>query len=136
MAEEAGGEAVAEVTRGKLDPGLKATPRFSFKDFIKLMMKEKKTYFQKLETLIFFCPSELAPLRRGGGRFDTDDGGILWETNTRKSFGIRNGIEAKGGSIESDGPVIVNGQVFITSGYEKWGEAPGNVVLVYSLNGE
>ena len=68
--------------------------------------------------------------------FDTDDGGILWETNTRKSFGIRNGIEAKGGSIESDGPVIVNGQVFITSGYEKWGEAPGNVVLVYSLNGE
>lgn len=68
--------------------------------------------------------------------FDTDDGSILWETNTRQSFGTRNGIEATGGSIESDGPVIVNGQVFITSGYEKWGEAPGNVVLVYSLNGE
>ncbi len=68
--------------------------------------------------------------------FDTEDGAILWETNTRQSFGTRNGVEAKGGSIEADGPVIVNGQVFITSGYEKWGEAPGNVVLVYSLNGE
>jgi hypothetical protein len=40
-----------------------------------------------------------------------------------------------GGSIESDGPVIMNGQVFITSGYEKWAEAPGNVLLVYSLDG-
>lgn len=67
---------------------------------------------------------------------DTNNGDILWETNTRQSFGLRNGIEAEGGSIESDGPVIVNGQVFITSGYEKWAESPGNVLLVYSLNGE
>jgi polyvinyl alcohol dehydrogenase (cytochrome) len=68
--------------------------------------------------------------------FDAESGTILWETNTRQDFGNRNGIEARGGSIESDGPVIVNGQVFITSGYEKWNEAPGNVLLVYSLNGE
>jgi len=27
---------------------------------------------------------------------DTDNGDILWETNTRQSFGLRNGIEAKG----------------------------------------
>jgi len=68
--------------------------------------------------------------------FDAEDGSTLWETNTRQSFGTRNGIEATGGSIEADGPVVVNGQVFITSGYEKWAEAPGNVLLVYSLNGE
>ena len=68
--------------------------------------------------------------------FDADSGVALWETNTRKSFGQRNGIEATGGSIESDGPVIVGGHVYITSGYEKWAEAPGNVLLVYSLNGE
>jgi len=67
--------------------------------------------------------------------FDADDGSVLWETNTRQSFGTRNGVEAKGGSIESDGPVIMNGQVFVTSGYEKWAEAPGNVLLVYSING-
>jgi polyvinyl alcohol dehydrogenase (cytochrome) len=68
--------------------------------------------------------------------FDAEDGSILWETNTRQSFGTRNGIAATGGSIEADGPVIMNGQVFVTSGYEKWAEAPGNVLLVYSLNGE
>jgi polyvinyl alcohol dehydrogenase (cytochrome) len=68
--------------------------------------------------------------------FDVDDGRTLWETNTRQSFGTRNGIEATGGSIEADGPVIMNGQVFITSGYDKWAEAPGNVLLVYSLHGE
>ena len=68
--------------------------------------------------------------------FDTDTGDILWETNTRQNFGIRNGIKARGGSIEADGPVIVDGRVYISSGYEKWAEAPGNVLLVYSLNGE
>ena len=68
--------------------------------------------------------------------FDTDTGDILWETNTRQNFGIRNGIEARGGSIEADGPVIVDGRVYISSGYEKWAEAPGNVLLVYSINGE
>lgn len=68
--------------------------------------------------------------------FHPDTGAILWETDTRKGFGLRNGIEARGGSIEADGPVIVEGQVFVTSGYEKWGEAPGNVLLVYSLDGE
>ncbi|MBT73688.1 MAG: hypothetical protein CMQ15_16920 [Gammaproteobacteria bacterium] len=68
--------------------------------------------------------------------FDANNGATLWETNTRQSFGTRNGIEARGGSIESDGPVIMNGQVFITSGYEKWAEAPGNVLLVYSINGQ
>jgi hypothetical protein len=26
--------------------------------------------------------------------------------------------------------------VYVTSGYDKWNEAPGNVLLVYSLNGE
>lgn len=68
--------------------------------------------------------------------FDADTGDILWETNTRQSFGDRNGIPAQGGSIESDGPVIVDGHVYITSGYEKWNEAPGNVLLVYSIGGE
>lgn len=68
--------------------------------------------------------------------FDVDNGEVLWETNTQQNFGTANGIDARGGSIESDGPVIANGQLYITSGYEKWNEMPGNVLLVYSLNGE
>ncbi|MCG8414965.1 MAG: PQQ-binding-like beta-propeller repeat protein [Pseudomonadales bacterium] len=68
--------------------------------------------------------------------FDADNGNILWETSTKQNFGTANGIEAQGGAIEADGPVVVSGQVYVTSGYDKWNEAPGNVLLVYSLNGE
>lgn len=65
--------------------------------------------------------------------YDKRSGEILWTTNTRRDFGTHNGIKATGGSIEADGPVIAGGRVYITSGYEKWGEAPGNVLLVYGL---
>jgi polyvinyl alcohol dehydrogenase (cytochrome) len=68
--------------------------------------------------------------------FDADNGDILWETTTLQDFGAPNGIEARGGAIEADGPILVNGEVYVTSGYDKWNEAPGNVLLVYSLNGE
>ena len=39
----------------------------------------------------------------------------------------------QGGSIEAEGPVIADGQVFVTSGYDKWAEMPGNMLLVFSL---
>ena len=65
--------------------------------------------------------------------FAASNGEILWETNTRKAYPDANGIPAKGGSIEADGPVIAHGRIYITSGYEKWAEAPGNVLLVFGL---
>ena len=68
--------------------------------------------------------------------FDTASGDILWETTTLHSFGTPNGVEARGGAIEADGPVLVDGEVFVTSGYDKWNEAPGNVLLVYSVDGQ
>ena len=68
--------------------------------------------------------------------FDPESGEILWQTATLQSFGTPNGVEARGGAIEADGPVLVGGEVFVTSGYDKWNEAPGNVLLVYSLNGQ
>ena len=68
--------------------------------------------------------------------FDTASGDILWETPTLNSFGAPNGVKASGGAIEADGPVLVGGEVFVTSGYDKWNEAPGNVLLVYSIDGQ
>jgi len=67
--------------------------------------------------------------------FDSSNGNILWGYDTRRAFTSVNGIEGKGGSIEADGPVIVNGELFVTSGYDKWAEIPGNVLLVFSLKG-
>jgi polyvinyl alcohol dehydrogenase (cytochrome) len=64
---------------------------------------------------------------------DSSNGKILWAHNTYKPYTTVNGIEGIGGSIEADGPVIANGQVYITSGYDKWAEMPGNVLLVFAL---
>lgn len=65
--------------------------------------------------------------------FNAETGAILWETNTVQEYGDVNGIRGFGGAIEADGPVIAGGSVFVTSGYEKWGEQPGNMLLVYSI---
>ena len=64
---------------------------------------------------------------------DSGNGKVLWEHNTHRSYTTVNGVEGFGGAIESDGPVVVNGRVLVTSGYDKWGEMPGNVLLVFSL---
>jgi polyvinyl alcohol dehydrogenase (cytochrome) len=43
-----------------------------------------------------------------------------------------NGIEAKGGSIGSAGPTIVNGMVYVTSGCIGFqGGEPGNLLLAF-----
>jgi hypothetical protein len=42
-------------------------------------------------------------------------------------------VKGQGGSIEAEGPVIADGQLFVTSGYDKWAEMPGNMLLVFSF---
>ncbi len=68
--------------------------------------------------------------------FDADNGDILWTFNTHREFVSVNGFSGRGGSIEADGPVIVNGMLFVTSGYDKWAEIPGNVLLKFALEKE
>ncbi len=66
--------------------------------------------------------------------FDSASGEVLWSYQTNKTFTAVNGVEARGGAIEADGPVVAGGRVYLTSGYDKWGEMPGNVLLVFSLD--
>jgi polyvinyl alcohol dehydrogenase (cytochrome) len=49
----------------------------------------------------------------------------LWRFNTAQPFKTVNAVEAKGGSIYSAGPVIVNDRVFVPSGYSVLGGTPG-----------
>ncbi len=65
-----------------------------------------------------------------------ESGEILWEYSTFREYNTVNGVKGFGGAIEADGPVVVNGTVYVSSGYDKWGEMPGNVLLVFSLDGE
>jgi polyvinyl alcohol dehydrogenase (cytochrome) len=65
--------------------------------------------------------------------YSTKDGAALWETNTNGDFQTLNGVSAKGASILSPGPTIVDGMVYVSSGYGAFGGRPGNVLLAYGV---
>ncbi|GAC12583.1 outer membrane protein assembly factor BamB family protein [Paraglaciecola chathamensis] len=68
--------------------------------------------------------------------FSASKGEILWEYDTKQTVTTINGVKGFGGSIESDGPVIANGKIYLSSGYDKWGEIPGNLLMVFSVDGK
>ena len=63
----------------------------------------------------------------------TADGRVLWEYDTAQKFDTVNKVEARGGAIASIGPSIVNGMLFIGSGYAVTGSNFGNVLLAFSV---
>ena len=65
--------------------------------------------------------------------FSSGNGGLLWEFNTAQAFeNDVNGVPVKGGSIGSAGPVVVDGLVYVVSGYIGFQRGvPGNALLVF-----
>ena len=61
-----------------------------------------------------------------------ETGELLWDFNTMRDFHTVNGVKASGGSIDGPGAVVVNGMVFISSGYPRNGGVPGNVLLAFA----
>ena len=60
-------------------------------------------------------------------------GAVLWEVNTARDFQTVNGVAGRGGSIGGPGPVVVDGTVYLTSGYVGVQRGmPGNVLLAFS----
>jgi polyvinyl alcohol dehydrogenase (cytochrome) len=67
--------------------------------------------------------------------YETARGKIIWDFDTARDFETVNGVKAHGGSINSMGPVVAGGKLYITSGYS--GNAmPGNVLLAFSVDGK
>ena len=64
--------------------------------------------------------------------YSTEDGKIVWDFDTAREFPTVNGVKAKGGSIDGPGAVVVNGMVFVNSGYSRFGGMPGNVLLAFA----
>ena len=64
--------------------------------------------------------------------FAAESGSVLWDFDTTRDFVTVNGVKAHGGSIDGPGAVIVNGMVFINSGYPRNGGMPGNVLLAFA----
>ncbi|MEP3210185.1 MAG: PQQ-binding-like beta-propeller repeat protein [Maribacter sp.] len=65
--------------------------------------------------------------------YHTKTGREIWSFNTVRNYDAVNGAKAFGGTIDSDGPVVVGNQLFITSGYAKFNERPGNVLLAFEV---
>ncbi len=63
--------------------------------------------------------------------YSTQDGRILWTTDTRRDWPTVNGVKGYGGAIDSAGPVVAGGLLIVNSGYDKFGQIPGNVLLVF-----
>ena len=62
---------------------------------------------------------------------DAKTGRIVWDTDAIRAFTTVNDVEAKGGSLDGSGAVIVDGTVFVQSGYLFAGHTPGNVLLAF-----
>lgn len=66
--------------------------------------------------------------------YSASTGDPLWDTDTARAFETVNGKAARGGSIDAAGPAVLNGMVFVNSGYGQWGGMPGNVLLAFSVD--
>ncbi len=63
--------------------------------------------------------------------YSAEDGKVIWDFNTLREFSTVNGVKANGGALNGSGPVVVNGMVFVDSGYDHFGSITGNVLLAF-----
>ena len=66
--------------------------------------------------------------------FSTEDGSIQWEFNSRREFDTINGVEGFGGGFGGAAPSVVDGMLYMGSGYAILGGSPGNVLLAFGLD--
>jgi polyvinyl alcohol dehydrogenase (cytochrome) len=63
--------------------------------------------------------------------FAAEDGKLLFDFDTVRSFDTVNGVRANGGAIDGPGAVVAGGMVFVNSGYARTGGMAGNVLLAF-----
>lgn len=61
--------------------------------------------------------------------YDAHDGSLLWDFDTAQEFQTTNGIRGHGGSINAAGPTIVDGVLYVNTGYTN--AMDGNVLLAF-----
>ena len=70
----------------------------------------------------------------GGVRaYSSTDGSIIWTYDTNRDFTTVNGVTARGGGMDHGGPVVVDGMVYVNSGYGGFIAHPGNVLLAFGV---
>ncbi|MFB3923500.1 MAG: PQQ-binding-like beta-propeller repeat protein [Terriglobia bacterium] len=66
--------------------------------------------------------------------YDTRDGTVIWNFDALREFQTVNGAKASGGSFNASGPAIVDGRLFVNSGYTN--AISGNVLLAFTVDGK
>jgi polyvinyl alcohol dehydrogenase (cytochrome) len=61
------------------------------------------------------------------------DARLLWAVDTARDYATVNGVLARGGAMDRPGPTIVDGMLYVNSGYAQWGGLPGNVLLAFEV---
>lgn len=68
--------------------------------------------------------------------YDAGSGRIVWDVDTARPFATVNGVAGRGGSLDGPGAVVVDGMLYVNSGYAIFGGKPGNVLLAFSVDGQ
>jgi polyvinyl alcohol dehydrogenase (cytochrome) len=74
--------------------------------------------------------------------YDSEDGALLRELDTVIAVEGVNGASGNGGTIDSGGPVVAGGMLYINSGYTTFGRdptwfgGPGNVFMAFGIGRE
>ena len=73
----------------------------------------------------------------GKGLFLQNVIAVIWDFDTAaQPYAAVNGRQAKGGSLDAGGPTVVNGVLYVNSGYGRFVGQPGNVLLVFTVDGK
>jgi len=68
--------------------------------------------------------------------YEAETGQVVFDTDTSHDFPTVNGVKASGGSMNGPGSTVVNGILYVSSGYGSLGFMPGNVLLAFSVDGK
>ena len=63
-------------------------------------------------------------------------GAVLWEFDTKTKVNTTNGLLTGGGSMSGAGPAVGDGYLVVNSGYGLYSHSPGNLLLVFSVDGK
>ena len=66
--------------------------------------------------------------------YDSRNGTVIWDFDAFHDFVTVNGAKATGGSMNQSGPAVVDGMLYVNSGYDN--ALSGNVLLAFSVDGK
>ena len=68
--------------------------------------------------------------------YTTGTGQVVWDYDAVQEYESMNGVVTRGGSFDGPGPTIVDGMLYVHSGYSFSGGTGGNALIAFSVDGK